>query len=421
MSLKLIHKCSEKLTNYSAIGFDMDHTFIRYKLKNFIDLVYTSHVKFLIEHKDYPKELIPKNNLEKEYLYSMFFRAVFDYKTGYLLKIGWDNLILRGYLGYKRLTQEEIENQYGNPPKIPNYYLMVKVEKHFSNLHEYYGTALMPIIANITDLKESKKYPVLNNKTYYDIIADIYKGSEYNYRPDLKGIAKGDINGHFFPKLLRETEQLIYKVRNELLEKVKSLREQGVMVFISSNSVYEIADILMLDAVGENWHDHFDLLMYGNKKPKFFTGELDERPFTNLKGEEFTDITEFMERKKQGDENVLIGGNGKIFNSYLEKKYGADYKVLYFGDTIVADCIYSLDDHYKPNWHSVLILEELQELCNFDHSWFYDYRDLWGSALKEKNPYTNEDCTIIYHFARHVAHRYFDRMDSIYCLDYLTI
>ena len=421
MSVKLAQKCSEKLTNYAAIGFDMDHTFIRYKLKKFIDLVYMSHAKYLVEHRSYPKELIPKNNDEKEYLYSMFFRAVFDYKTGYLLKIGWDNLILRGYKGFKKLSDEEIRKQYGNPPKIDNYYLMVKREKDFSNLHEYYGTALMPLIANIIEMKETKKYPVLNNKNYHDIMENIYDGSNYNYRPDLEGIAKGNINGHFFPTLINETEKLIYKVRDELLEKIKRLREQGVMVFISSNSVYEIADILMIEGINENWHDHFDLLLYGNRKPKFFTGEYDERPFRNLKGEQFTDITEFMERKKVGDEKVLLDGNGKILNNYLKKKYGADYKVLYFGDTIVADCIYSLDDYYNPHWDTVLILEELQELCDFDHSWFYDYRNLWGSALKEKNPYTSEDCTIIYHFARHVAHRYFDKMDSIYCLDYLTI
>jgi len=86
-------KCRERLTNYAAIGFDMDHTFVRYKHRNFINIVYNSTAKYLINNKNYPKELFPKDRLDAEKLYNMFFRAVFDHRTGDLLKIGWDNVI----------------------------------------------------------------------------------------------------------------------------------------------------------------------------------------------------------------------------------------------------------------------------------------------------------------------------------------
>ena len=415
------NKCREKLTNYSAIGFDMDHTFIRYKLRNFIKLIFNSTTKYLIEHKKYPKELRPKNDEEAENLYRMFFRSVYDHKTGNLLKIGWGDIILRGYNGLHRLTKEELESQYGSIPKIPDYHILSHRDENFTNLHEFYGCAAVPVLAQIVELKKNLKHGNLLEKSFYDIIDDVKESWNFNFSVNSQEFKKGNYSGYFFPYLMENPHEIVYKQQKQILKKLKEIRSKGVIVFISSNSTYEVADVLMKESIGENWLDHFDFVMYENKKPNFFRKHAEYANFFNLNNEEVVDFSAFMEKTKDGEEKVLLHGHAEHFNQYLKSIAGSSFKVLFFGDTIVSDCVYSYDKEHSSKWDVAFILEEMQELGSFKHDEYYDYRNIWGSALKEKNPYTDEDCTIIYHFSRHVANAHFDQLDSLACLDYLTL
>lgn len=415
------NKCRDKLTNYAAIGFDMDHTLLRYKLRRFVQLVYDCTAKYLIDYKKYPIEIEPKNEEEAEKLYSMFFRAVYDHKTGNLLKIGWGDVILRGYHGFQKLTREQIEEHYGKIPKLPDYNILSNRHKDFTNLHEFYGCAAVPILVKLVELKKQSKDDMFMNKSYYDIMDDVKESWEFNYRVNNEEFRKGNYSGYFFPIALKRPEEIVYKQQKKILKKLNDVRSKGVLLFISSNSTFEVADILMKESLGDHWLDHFDFVMYENKKPSFFRRDGEIAHFRNLQGEEVTDFGEFVDRKKVGHEKVLIGGNAEHFNNYLAQREKSSPKVLFFGDTIVSDCVYSYDKEYCTNWDIAFILEEMQELADFKHHEYYDYRDMWGSALKEKNPYNDEDCTIIYHFARHVANAHFDKLDSLACLDYLTL
>lgn len=414
-------KCREKLTNYAAIGFDMDHTFIRYKLLKFIELVYDSTAKYLIEQKNYPKDLQPTNKDDADKLYGMFFRAVFDHKTGNLLKIGWGDIILRGYNGMRRLTREEIENQYGEVPKIADYHILSHRHEDFTNLHEFYGCAAVPTLAKLVELKKNATHGMLLEKSYYDIIDDVKESWEHNYGVNREEFRKKNYSGYFFPYMLQNPKEIVYKQQKQILKKLAEIRQKGVLLFISSNSTFEVADILMKESIGEDWLDHFDFVMYENKKPDFFRKHNDYSNFVTLDGEEVSDFGAFINKPKVGKEKVLLRGHAQHFNMFLEEKAGQNFKVLFFGDTIVSDCVYSYDKKHSSNWDVAFILEEMQELGDFKHGEYYDYRNIWGSALKEKNPYTDEDCTIIYHFARHVASAHFDKLDTLACLDYLTL
>lgn len=414
-------KCRAKLTNYAAIGFDMDHTFLRYKLRNFVELVYESTAKYLVKHLDYSEELFPKDKVEAEHLHSMFFRAVFDHQTGNLLKIGWGDLILRGYHGMTKLTREEIETQYGSYPRLPDYHILSNRSEHFTNLHEFYGCAAVPTLAKLVELKKHATSGMLLQKTFYNIMDDVKESWEFNYGVNREEFRKGIYSGYFFPVILKNPEQFVYKQQKQILKKLVEIRAKGVLVFISSNSTFEVADIFMRESIGEDWLKIFDFVMYENKKPFFFRKQPSYSLFQNLNGETVTNFSEFIGKHKDGEDKVLIGGHSRHFNEYLTKKAGAHFKVLFFGDTIVSDCVYSYDKENSSNWDVALILEEMQELGDFKHNEYHDYRDVWGSALKEKTPYTDEDCTIIYHFARHVANAHFDKLDSLACLDYLTL
>lgn len=77
----------------------------------------------------------------------MMFRSVFDHKTGNILKIGHNDLIMRGYHGFRRLSNAELKAAYGSQPRIPDYGVLSHDSPDFSNFHEFYGAALIPLIA----------------------------------------------------------------------------------------------------------------------------------------------------------------------------------------------------------------------------------------------------------------------------------
>ena len=128
-----------------------------------------------------------------------------------------------------------------------------------------------------------------------------------------------------------------------------------------------------------------------------------------------------MLKDKIGKDKILLNGHAEYLNDYFKTHIKYNYKVLFFGDTIVSDCVYCFDEH-KNNWDIVLILEELQELENGLHRKDYiNYWKFWGSALFDKNLYSGWEQTNIFEFADNFAHRTFSRLDSPECHEFLDI
>jgi HAD superfamily 5'-nucleotidase-like hydrolase len=413
----------DSILKYDGIGFDMDHTFIRYKMRSFVKIIYECSAIFLVSKKNYPQEVFPIDDSDAKEKFKMYFRAVFDHRNGNILKIGSNNLIMRGYNGFRMMTTPEIIAAYGKNPVIKDYDILSNKHKDFTNLHEFYGASQVPILAQIVSLKNSGKFPILNEKTYYNIIADIFEGNEFNFAiPSIENFYKKEFSGFFFPKFLSEPRHYIHKCSKEMLEKLKILKSKGIKIFIVSNAYYQVADMMMREAVGLDWLDYFDFVSYHARKPSFFNNNDNPPLFTNIKGDSITNFDEFMNKEKTGDEKVVIGGHAHYINSYMRTQIKKEFKILFFGDTIVSDCVYAFDKLHDKNWEIVLILEELQELENgYQDKEYYNYWTYWGSALQDKNIYSGVDKTIIFDFADNIAHRSFSMLDSKEALEFLTI
>lgn len=101
----------------------------------------------------------------------------------------------------------------------------------------------------------------------------------------------------------------------------------------------------MTEAIGPNWMDYFSFCCFNAKKPGFFYKTDDPAGFKKLDGDYISNFDNFMEKEKVGLQKVIARGHASILSAYLKKKYGKDYKALFFGDTIVNDCVYSFDEH----------------------------------------------------------------------------
>ena len=88
----------------------------------------------------------------------MWFCAVFDQKTGNLLKIGSNNLIMRGYHGFTPLTRDQILQTYGKNPLLENFEVLSSRHPDFSNLHEFYAASILPLLAQNVSCKTLQNF-----------------------------------------------------------------------------------------------------------------------------------------------------------------------------------------------------------------------------------------------------------------------
>lgn len=98
------------LLDYDAIGFDIDHTLVKYKIKPFTKMVYISYCEILVEQRGYPVYLL---EVPEEVFDFPLNGIIIDKKTGFMLKLGPNKLVLRAYRGLRRLTAAEVfKNSY---------------------------------------------------------------------------------------------------------------------------------------------------------------------------------------------------------------------------------------------------------------------------------------------------------------------
>src|SRR5690242_3014583 len=116
------------LKKIKYIGLDMDHTLIRYNIKNFENLVYKLVVEKLIKDKNYPEEL-----RKFQFTFSDAIRGlIIDSKNGNILKLSRFAAIRKSYHGTKEISfanQKKIYRSIYVDLKDPNY---IAIDTSFS-------------------------------------------------------------------------------------------------------------------------------------------------------------------------------------------------------------------------------------------------------------------------------------------------
>ena len=88
------------LRKIKYIGLDMDHTLVRYNIKNFEALVYTMVIESLIKDKKYPEAL-----RKLQFNFTDAIRGlIIDSKNGNILKLSRYAAIRKSYHGTKEIS-----------------------------------------------------------------------------------------------------------------------------------------------------------------------------------------------------------------------------------------------------------------------------------------------------------------------------
>lgn len=326
MKQKVFVNRTLNLKKIKYIGLDMDHTLIRYHIKNFETLVYNLVIEKLISDKKYPVEL-----RKFQFNFSDAIRGlIVDSKNGNILKLSRFAAIRKSYHGSKEISfanQKEIYRSIYVDLKDHNY---IAIDTSFS-------IAFCVLYSQLVDLKD--KNP--NELPTYNVIAS-----------DVLGIVdKVHADGSLKEHIAKNIKNYVLQEK-KIVEGIRRYIHFGKKFFLLTNSQYNYTDLLLTHAINpflkeeKSWHDLFEFVITLASKPRFFYDDLNFIAVNPKDGTMFNIHGTIVP-------GVYQGGNARKFTEDL--KINGD-EILYIGDHIYGDILRLKKD---CNWRTALVVDEL--------------------------------------------------------------
>ena len=307
------------------IGFDMDHTLIRYHSEAFEELSFQA-IKDKLIAKDYPEAV---RNLQFDFQKAIRGLTI-DKKRGNLLKLNRHSAIRSSFHGLRPIDFREQNRLYQSTYidlNDPNY---EAIDTIFSISH-----AVM--VALLVDLKESQPHLLPD----FSIIADDVLAALDEAHRD--GSIKEEVRKHLDRYIIKEPEVVAG------LEKYK---KHGKKLFIVTNSDFHYTKLLLDYAINpflkthEHWSELFEFVITLAQKPRFF---YDKLPI--LKVDMNTGLMSNFDAPLQP--GVYQGGCAHYITKDLQLQA---YEILYIGDHIYGDILRLKKD---CGWRTAMVIEEL--------------------------------------------------------------
>lgn len=316
---------SLNMARIKAIGFDMDHTLVRYNRQAFESLAFRATLQKFIE-AGYPQELA---NLE--FKPNFVIRGLLvDMERGNLLKVDGHKYVKIAFHGTTPLDKETRHRLYNSASFKANEFLSVDT---------FFALSEVQLFTEIVDYMA--RYPGKIQKSFREIYGDLRKFIDLSH-------ADGTIKN----VVLAQPEKFINKDKF-LSTALLRLIDGGKSLFLLTNSGWEYTNHIM-DFIlgGENadfplWRDYFSFVIVGSGKPGFFNGA---QPFYEVMPE--TNLLKIHTGPLQNG-RVYHGGNAVLLQKLI---FVRGDEILYVGDHIYGDIMQSKG---LLNWRTALVVEEL--------------------------------------------------------------
>lgn len=316
---------SLNLKQIALIGFDMDHTLVRYDARAFESLAHGRAARLLVDEKGYPEEA---GRLVFDPELSMV-GLVADKRNGNLLKLSRYGKVKLARHGLQPMDYREMKRVYQN----------VAVELSdpaFLPLDTLFAISTGVLYSQLVQLKaDGAALP-----DFAAIAGDVAWAVDTVHRDgSLKQAVRADLPGYVIQDPLVPS----------LLERYK---DYGKRLMIITNSDYEYTRALLEYALDPFWKRHgswrevFDLVITLADKPCFF-----ELPNRFLKIDPDTGLMSNHEG------SVATGLYQGGWFQPLQRDLGLDGReILYLGDHIYGDVV---SIKKRCGWRTALVLEDL--------------------------------------------------------------
>ncbi|GFW75836.1 5'-nucleotidase domain-containing protein 1 [Trichonephila clavipes] len=334
------------LENYDCIGFDLDHTLCRYKLKPLFHLIYKSLASFLIEKYEYPKSLA--NISEDDWSFAQK-GIVLDKYRGNFLKLNSLYKIVKASHGTQLLSPKEISEIYGpnsiweESKGIPQKLVTTALEEPFYVFKDYFVTPGAIICAKLVDIIDKQEGKALKEYHFWD---QYIEGIFYMYeRSNFK-----NNSGLFFPEFVKNPDLYIQPCPDSIKKWLEHIGQNKV-TFLLTSANYDAAEFVASQCLGKDWKKYFDIVITFARKPGFFWKDI---PFYLVSGDE-----EVGNVKPEDFKSHLVYSQGNFKElqevcANLSKSKSP--KTIYFGDSLIED-VYAASE--IGGCDTVAIVEEM--------------------------------------------------------------
>lgn len=307
------------------LGFDMDHTLIRYDAAAFEKTVHELALERLVA-KGYPRHVL---NLPFDY--ELAIRGlVIDRKMGNLLKVSRHSAIRAAYHGTKPLDFATQRKAYSST------YIDLR-DPRYSSIDTAFSISTANLFMQLTDLKD--KDPSLPD--YESLANDLFAAVDDVHRDgSLKSIVRQNLAK--------------YVIKDEsVVRGLERYKKHDKKLFVLTNSDFHYTKLLLDYAVNpflkehKDWSELFEFVITAAQKPRFF--------YDNLKYLKVNPETGTMTNV---DGPLQPGVYQAGCASLLTKGLNLDGDdILYIGDHIYGDILRLKKD---CNWRTAMVLDELE-------------------------------------------------------------
>jgi HAD superfamily 5'-nucleotidase-like hydrolase len=343
------------LKRIKYLGFDMDHTLIRYNSVKFEELSFEA-IKHKLLKRGYPSEI---QNLKFEFDLAIRGLAI-DRHRGNILKLNRHCAIRQAYHGTKPIDYRDQAKIY------PSTYIDLADPDYFA-IDTAFSISFASMYMQLVDLKEAHpaKLP-----SYLAIANDVLQTLDEAHRD---GSVKNEVKTRLHEFVLPEPE---------LISHLERYKKHGKNLFIVTNSEFSYTKALLDHAVNpylkehSSWMKLFEFVIVSAQKPRFFYEDqsfLQIDPQTgNLRNLEGTLVP-----------GVYQGGSAKSFSRDLSL---LGDEILYIGDHIYGDIIRLKKD---CRWRTALVVEELDREIEINKK-TKPLSDQIDRGMKSKEPLEDE-------------------------------
>jgi len=315
------------------VGFDMDHTLVRYNSKAFEGLAHAHLLKKLVEERGYPKQIL---NLKFDFD-AVIRGLVIDSVKGNLLKVSRHGAIRVSHHGTKRIDYRQQQKDYHGT------YVDLS-DRNFVAIDTAFSLSVAILFGQMVDVKDAN--PDLGMPDYPQLLTDIIDVMDLSHRNDsLKSEVRKNMSKYIMADPL-------------VVAGLERYKKHGKTLIIVTNSDYHYSKALLDYAITpylkehKSWTDLFEYVITGARKPRFFT---DNQNFLKVNPADGT-LTNYDAKLVPG---IYQGGCSKLLEESLEM-HGED--ILYVGDHIYGDIVRLKKD---SKWRTALVIDELaQEVEN---------------------------------------------------------
>lgn len=367
------------LGNYDVIGFDLDHTICKYKLKELYKLIYETLANFLIEKHNYSEKLLDVNAKDITFCQK---GLVLDKSRGNFLKLDSRHHIVKASHGTSLLSKEDIKAIYGpdciwqDSKGIPRKLCWeTALQEPFYVFKDYFVTAGALLCAKAIDILDEQNGSPLSSYSVWDHFRDglIYMYERHNFQDD---------SGKFFPALKKHPELYIEKCSPDLKDWLVNIRKSK-KTFLLTSSNFDSASFLANFCLGDDWANYFDLIIAFARKPFFFRGS---NPFYCVEGNEEKHIIKPEEMKPSV---TYTQGNWRDLQSVCSQMCGTENpRALYVGDSVVED-VYAPSEFGGCDTVAVveeMLAERMDGVENLHNAEEELLSDFWGSFFTVNDP-----------------------------------